>query len=329
MDLKVNEQALGDNWTIYNGDCCDVLKGIPSESVHFCIHSPPFSSLYIYSDSECDMGNCATDEEFFRHYRFAINELFRVTIPGRICAVHCKDLPRYANVYGTTGLIDFPGACIQEFESAGWVFHSRVTIWKCPVTERERTNNNGLLHKTVKRDSSQLRMGMADYLICFRKPPEADNGLMSTVPAARPIGFERYVGQHDFRDNFSHPSKMARKTNAEDASIDIWRRYAEPVWWDIDQTNVLNFKMARDEGDERHICPLQLDLIERAIEIWSLPGETVLSPFAGIGSEGYVAIKSGRKFIGIELKESYYRFACKTLQQEAERKLTEQRQLFN
>lgn len=324
--MQVIDQQSGDNWQLYNGDCVEVLAGLPDNSVHFGIHSPPFSSLYIYSDSESDMGNASSDEEFFHHYSFAIRELFRVTLPGRICAVHCKDLPRYANVYGTTGLIDFPGACIQEFEAAGWVFHSRTTIWKCPVTERERTNNNGLLHKTVKRDSSQLRMGMADYLICFRKPPTADNGLMSDTPVARAKGFERYVGSVDFRDNSNHPSPFARKGSASDQSIDIWRRYAEPVWWDINQTNVLNFQIARSDKDEKHICPLQLDLIERACEIWSNPGDVVLSPFAGIGSEGYVSLKTGRRFVGVELKPSYYRIAGQNLRRAEEE--TQQRSLF-
>lgn len=324
--MQVIDQQSGENWQLYNGDCVEVVGGLPDNSIDFCIHSPPFSSLYIYSDSENDMGNAASDEEFFRHYSYLIRELLRVTVPGRICAVHCKDLPRYANVYGTTGLIDFPGACIQEFEDAGWVFHSRTTIWKCPVTERERTNNNGLLHKTVKRDSSQLRMGMADYLICFRKPPTADSGLMSDKPVTRAKGFERYVGSVDFRDNGSHPSPFARKGSASDQSIDIWRRYAEPVWWDIDQTNVLNFQIARSDKDEKHICPLQLDLIERACEIWSNPGDVVLSPFAGIGSEGYVSLKAGRRFVGVELKPSYYRIAGQNLRRADEE--TQQRTLF-
>ena len=301
-------------WSMYLGDCCEVLKGLPDRSVDFCIHSPPFAGLYIYSDSEADMGNCSTDEEFFRHYAFAIRELFRVTVPGRLCAVHAKDLPRYANVHGTMGLIDFPGACIQEFEAAGWAFHSRVTIWKCPVTERERTNTNGLLHKTVKRDGSQLRQGMADYVLVFRRPPE-DGTLLSEKPVERPHGFARYVGSVSPRANAEglHPSPHARKKSSADASIDIWRRYAEPVWWDISQTNVLNYKVAKDDRDEKHICPLQLDVIERCLEIWTLPGDVVLSPFAGIGSEGFVSVKLGRKFIGVELKESYYRRACRNL----------------
>ena len=325
-ETKCLTQASGKNWTMYCGDCCNVLTGLPDNSIDYGIHSPPFSSLYIYSDSENDMGNAESDEQFFEHYAFAIRELLRVTVPGRLCSVHCKDLPRYANVHGTTGLIDFPGACIQEFESAGWVYHSRVTIWKCPVTERERTNNNGLLHKTVKRDSSQLRQGMADYLLTFRKPP-TDGTLLSSKPASRPVGFRRYIGEVDFQRNDLHPSPNARKKNSKDPSIDIWRRYAEPVWWDIDQTDVLNFRLAKSDNDERHICPLQIGLIERAIEIWSLPGEVVLSPFAGVGSEGVGAIKAGRKFVGIELKDSYFSWACRFLKS-AERQAEESEQLL-
>ncbi len=307
------------DWAMYNGDCCQVLSDLPTNSVDFCIHSPPFSSLYIYSDSESDMGNSADDAEFFKHYQYAIKELNRVTVPGRLCAVHCKDLPLYANRDGTTGLIDFPGMCIQEFEAAGWVYHSRVTIWKCPVTERERTNNNGLLHKTVKRDTSQVRQGMADYLLVFRKRPSEEAGLMSDKPIVRPNGFERYVGLLDPARTHKgdHPAKFARLP-ASQKSIAIWQRYAEPVWWDIDQTDVLNFKMAKAADDEKHICPLQLGLIERAIEIWSLPGEVVLSPFAGVGSEGVGAIRMGRKFVGIELKDSYFDHALKFLNEAVE-----------
>lgn len=310
MAVKVLDSTSGNDWTLYNGDCCEVIKGIPNDSIGFGVHSPPFSSLYIYSDSEADMGNCQSDDEFFQHYAFLIREMLRVTIPGRLVAVHCKDLPRYANIYGTTGLIDFPGMCIQEYESAGWVYHSRVTIWKCPVVERERTNNNGLLHKTVMRDTSQVRQGMADYLLIFRKPPI--DGLMSSAPIVRPKGFERYVGLQDPRQDNSHPSKFARRGENR-GSISIWQRYADPVWWDIDQTRVLNFKLAKSENDERHICPLQLDVIERAVHIWSDEGDVVFSPFAGVGSEGVGALSLGRKFIGIELKDTYYEWACKFL----------------
>lgn len=337
VDNKVLDQKSGENWAMYHGDCVEVMKGIPENSIDFCVHSPPFAQLYIYSDSEADMGNCSDNEEFFQHYRYAIDELFRVTVKGRLCAVHCKDLPKYANVWGTTGLIDFPGACIQEFEDAGWVFHSRITIWKCPVIERERTNNNGLLHKTVKRDTSQVRQGMADYLLIFRKPPEPGT-LLSDKPIVRPRGFDRYIGECDPRqgikpkqegyhetenDNQQHPSRFSRKPST-DGSIAIWQRYADPVWWDINQTNVLNFKQSKRASDRVHICPLQLDVIERAIHIWSDTGETVLSPFAGIGSEGVGALKLGRKFVGVELRKDWFEDACGYLSAiEAETKVPE------
>ena len=312
--MSVINQESGENWTLFHGDCCEVLKDIPENSIDFCIHSPQFANLYIYSDSESDMGNAENDEQFFKHYSYAIRELYRVTVPGRLCAVHCKDLPKYANVWGTTGLIDFPGACIQEFEDAGWVFHSRVTIWKCPVTERERTNNNGLLHKTVKRDTSQVRQGMADYLVVFRKPP-IDGTLMSAKPVIRKRGFDRYIGEHG-SSNDGHPSPFCRKTSSADPSIDIWRRYAEPVWWDVNQTDVLNHKLATTEQDDKHICPLQLGLIERAVDLWTAPGDVVLSPFAGVGSEGVGSLRCGRKFVGIELKDSYFESAIKFLRSE-------------
>ncbi len=253
-----------------------MIREVPDNSIEFGIHSPPFANLYIYSDSEADMGNCADDEEFIKHYEFLIGEMFRATVPGRLCAVHCKDLPKYANRDDTAGLKDFPGQIIAAYERHGWSFHSRVTIWKCPVTERERTNNNGLLHKTVLRDRSQLRQGMADYLIVFRKPPVGT--LMSDKPITRtvektivdgdgltgtvevPAGFDGFVGdpQFDPRTSDYHPSPYARGRNKKreehSESIDVWRRYAEPVWWDISQTDVLNKKEARSESDERHIC---------------------------------------------------------------------------
>ena len=322
------DQAAAENWTLYHGDCCEVVKALPDNSVHISVHSPPFSSLYIYSDSERDMGNCASDEEFIEHYRFLIRRLFRVMIPGRVVAVHCKDLPKYANKHGAAGLIDFPGMIIQAYEAEGFVYHSRVTIWKCPVTERERTNNNGLLHKTATRDRSQLRQGMADFIIAFRKP--GVDGLMSSEPVTigdGTTGFNEYCGDLDPRETIAHPSPFARK--AKDGmreSVRIWQRYAEPVWWDINQTRVLNYKLGRDENDEKHICPLQLDVIHRCLQLWSNPGDVVLSPFAGIGSEGYEAILMGRKFVGIELKESYYRQAIKNLQK-AEQE-TKQASLF-
>lgn len=297
------DQWTSEDATLYLGDSCEVIHGIPDESIHFGIHSPPFSNLYIYSDSEADMGNCKDDDEFFRHYSYLIAELFRTTITGRLCAVHCKDLPKYANSHGTTGLIDFPGRIIREFESCGWSFHSRVTIWKCPVVERERTNNNGLLHKTIMRDRSQVRQGMADYLLVFRKPPIGT--LMSDEPVKDDDGLAYYVGDYSPLEYEGHPSPHARKQKEKTPkSIRIWQRYAEAVWWDVDQMDVLN-KGSKGK-DERHICPLQLGLIERAVHLWSNKGDVVFSPFAGIGSEGVGAIRQGRRFCGIELKEQYF-----------------------
>lgn len=307
----VLDQADGPDWALFRGDCCEVLKGLPPDSIHFGVHSPPFANLYIYSDSEVDMGNCEDMGEFLTHYRYAIREMLRVTIPGRLVAVHCKDLPLYRGRDGEAGLVDFPGAIVRAYVDEGWTFHSRITIWKCPVTERERTNNNGLLHKTVCRDSSQLRQGMADFLLVFRKTPPED--MLSAEPIVRPAGLTEYEGTSDPRQSSYHPSKFARVNGTDNDSITIWRRYAEPVWWDVDQMDVLNYRAATDPQDERHICPLQLGVIRRAIALWTNPGDVVLDPFNGIGSTGVGAIELGRKYLGIELKDSYFGYAVRQL----------------
>jgi len=310
METTNKTTASGTNWTLYNCDCVDLASSMPENSIDFSVYSPPFANLYIYSDSAADMGNCRDDAQFFEQYRYLIRELYRATVPGRLTAIHCKDLPAYFGRDGYSGLKDFPGEIIRAHEAEGWNFHSRVTIWKCPVTERERTNNNGLLHKTIKRDRSQVRQGMADYLIVMRKI--GSEGLMSDKPIASD-GLDRYIGtgEADPRiENSFHPSPYSRNKVASDDSINIWRRYAEPVWWDIDQTDVLNFQIARDSQDEKHICPLQLGVIRRAVQLWSAPGDVVFSPFTGIGSEGVIAVEMGRKFIGSELKESYFKHAA-------------------
>lgn len=313
--MSVIANHIADQYALYNGDCVEVFREIPSSSIDFTIYSPPFCNLYIYSDSCRDMGNAASNEEFFQHYGFLLPEIFRATVPGRLTAVHCKDLPLYRGRDGNCGLTDFPGDIIRAHESAGFVFHSRVTVWKCPVTERERTNNNGLLHKTVMRDSSQVRQGMADYLLTFRKPPGGEEGNLSDKPIVREQGYDRWIGDacEDPRKSTAHPAKFARTGLIDEPSITLHRRYAEPVWWDIDQTDVLNCNMARSENDERHICPLQLGLIRRAVYLWSDEGDTVASPFTGIGSEGYVALQEKRKFIGAELKPEYFKYAVRHL----------------
>lgn len=317
--VGVVDEYLSERSAIYCGDSVRVIEGLPDRSIGFSVFSPPFGNLYIYSQDEADMGNSANHEEFIEHYRFLARQLYRVTKIGRVAALHCKDLPLYRGSDGEAGLIDFPGMLIRVMEDEGWTFHSRVTIWKCPVTERERTNNNGLLHATVCRDSSQIRQGMADYVIAFRRTPQGGDNL-SEDPIARELGFTRFVGDASTDPTMVdfHPSKFARKGRGDGdpirESIVRWRRYAEPVWWDIDQTEVLNFQVAKAADDEKHICPLQLGVIRRCIELWSAPGDVVFSPFAGIGSEGYVAVQEGRKFVGIELKPEYFKWAVKNLQ---------------
>jgi DNA modification methylase len=307
--MNILQQASGENWSLFNADCVELATSLPDNSIDLSVYSPPFANLYIYSDSVADMGNCANTEEFFDQYKFLIREKLRVTVPGRLTVIHCKDLPAYFGSDGYAGLRDFPGDIIRAHESEGWNFHSRVTIWKCPVTERERTNNNGLLHKSVLSDQSQLRQGMADYLIVMRKPPT--EGLRSDKPIARG-GFAGYIGtpEADPRVEGSfHPSKYSRDAVSKTDSINIWRRYAEPVWWDIDQQDVMNFKLAKTGKDEKHICPLQLGVIRRSIQLWSNPDDVVFSPFTGIGSEGVCALEMGRRFIGSELKPEYYEHA--------------------
>jgi DNA modification methylase len=302
-NTKVNKH-IADGWQAWHGDSCIGCKEMETDSVDFAIFSPPFSNLYIYSDSMNDMGNSADSDEFFTHFDFLIRELFRITVNGRLCAVHCKDLPAYKGRDGAAGLIDFPGEIIKHFSDCGWQYHSRVTIWKDPVTEMQRTKNHGLLHKQLCKDSSASRQGMADYLIVFRKWDGHD----FPKPVRGKDGqcrFTTYIGEDG-----------PKKTRSDrDMSIQVWQRYASPVWFDIKQQNVLQgSKHATSENDEKHICPLQLDVINRAIHLWTNKGDTVFSPFMGIGSEGYCAVKMKRKFIGIELKESYYNQAVKNIQ---------------
>lgn len=299
------KQKNGDNWTMYNGDCVELIKGLPDESVGFSVFSPPFASLFTYSDSPRDMGNTDSDEHFFENFRFLIDELMRVIKPGRLVSVHCMNQPSTIQHQGVIGIRDFRGDIIRAFCESGWIYHSEVCIWKCPVVAMQRTKAIGLLHKQVKKDSSLSRQGLPDYVCTFRKPGKNEDPIDG--------GFDRWAGDDSFRSE-------------GDLSIDIWQKYASPVWSDINQTNTLNGRMARNEEDERHICPLQLDVIERCLQLWSKRGDVVLSPFAGIGSEGVSSIKLERKFIGFELKESYFEHACNFLAEE-ESKTTET-QLF-
>lgn len=320
--LKVLDQQQGNGYVLINGDSCEAIKGIPDNSIDLTVSSPPFENLYTYSPSPRDMGNNPDSLKFFEHFDFLIQELYRVTTPGRLAVMHCKDLPLYKGRDGAAGLRDFPGDIIRAFEKHGWVFHSRVTIWKDPVTEMQRTKNNGLLHKTLCRDTSQSRQGMADYLIVMRKWSGEMEGLMeSTKPVTRGselVRFSEYIGEEGPTRYKPGPSPYAGEWwSQEDCdrqfSIDVWQRYASPVWFDINQTNVLNSDLSREPGDERHICPLQLDLIARCVELWSNPGDVVFDPFNGVGSTGYESLKMGRNYIGIELKPSYFKVACQFL----------------
>lgn len=276
--VNVIDQAISDRYALYNGDSAEVLQGIPNDSVHYSIFSPPFASLYTYSNSERDLGNCRTTEEFYEQFKFIVKQLYRVLMPGRLISFHCMDLPLSKERDGIIGIRDFRGELIKLFEECGFVLHSQVCIWKDPVIAMQRTKAIGLLHKQLKKDSCMSRQGIPDYLVTMRKPG---------------------VNQ----EPVSH-------TN-ETFPVEIWQRYASPIWTDINPSDTFQATSARDEKDERHICPLQLTVIRRALNLWTNPGDVVLTPFLGIGSEAYVALELGRRAIGIELKPSYYQQAVK------------------
>lgn len=278
--MNVIGQSVTDQFAVYHADCVDVVRSLPDSSVDFTVFSPPFASLYTYSNSPRDMGNVRDHSEFYEHFRFLVGELLRVTVPGRLLSFHCMNLPTSKSRDGFIGIRDFRGELIRMFTDAGWIFHSEVCIWKDPVTAMQRTKAIGLLHKQLKKDSCLSRQGIPDYLVTVRKPGENPKPVEHT--------------------NDSFP-------------VQIWQKYASPVWMDINPSDTLQYRSAREDKDERHICPLQLEVIRRALKMWSNPGDTVLSPFTGIGSEGYVALQEGRKFIGAELKSSYFRQACANL----------------
>jgi len=282
--MKVIASEVTDRYSAFNADCVEIVADLPTESVGFSLYSPPFSHLFIYSDSERDMGNVKNDEEFFAQYGFLLRELYRVTKWGRLSAVHCSDLSRSKSTHGRIGLYDMPGDIIRCHQATGWTYHSRITVWKDPVTEMQRTKALGLLYKQLQKDSTRSRQGMPDYVLVFRKTGADEK-------AGDPVG-----------------------QDANLFPVTQWQQWASPVWMDINQTNVLNVQAAREDKDEKHLCPLQLDIIERAIRLWTNTGDIVLSPFMGIGSEGVTALKCGRRFIGVELKAAYYRQAVRNLQ---------------
>lgn len=286
--MNVIDQYQTDRYAIYNGDTCEVITAIPSDSIGLSVYSPPFSSLYTYSNSDRDLGNSKNDEEFFTHFEFIVKELYRILMPGRIMAVHCMNLPTSKERDGYIGIKDFRGDLIRLFQSVGFIYHSETCIWKNPVTAMQRTKALGLLHKQIKKDACMNRMGIPDYVVFMRKPgenPERVSNTNETFPV-------------DLWQDYASP---------------IWDEYNSPVWWDINQSNTLN-RMFSDEESERHICPLQLDVIERCVKMYSKEGDTVFTPFMGIGSEVYQAVKMGRKGIGIELKREYFLQAKKNMQ---------------
>lgn len=304
MKLEINclDQVVNDKYAIYNADCFEAIRAVPSESVDFGVHSPPFSGLYKFSNSDRDLSNSEGDQ-FYEHYAFLIQELLRVTKPGRLHSVHVMQLPMTKIRDGAIGMRDFRGEVIRAYEDAGWIFHSEVCIWKDPVVAQQRTKSIRLLHAQIVKDSSISGQGLADYVVTFRKP--GDN----QVPISE--GFDRYIGEPtDEPDRSKYTMPM---DNRNWYSIEIWQRYASPVWMDIRQTRTLQYRGAREEQDEQHISPLQLDVIERCIDLWSNPGDVVLTPFLGIGSEVYSAVEMGRFGIGFELKTSYFNQAVKNI----------------
>ena len=279
--MNVLEQVIENKYAIYNGDSCEIVRAIPDNSIHYTIFSPPFASLYTYSNSDRDMGNSKGDDEFYNHFIFLAKELYRVTMPGRLLSFHCMDLPLMKERDGVIGLKDFPAIIRKIFEDCGFIYHSKVTIWKNPVTEMQRTKALGLLHKQIRKDSTMNRQGIPDYIVTMRKP-----------------------GENPERVSHTH----------ETFPVEVWQNYASTVWMDIRQSDTLQKKSAREDKDERHICPLQLEVIQRCIELWTNPNDIVLDPFAGIGSVPYTAVKMGRRGIGVELKESYYNQAVNNLE---------------
>lgn len=309
MAAKVVKQVITDRYALYNGDCCEVVPSLPEESVGFAVFSPPFADLYSYSDAQEDMGNCSDYKDFFAHFGFLVESLYRVMVPGRVVAVHCMDLPTFKRNGEEIGQKDFPGDIIRCFQKRGFIYHSRFVIWKDPLLAATRTKAIGLAHKQICKDSALCRTGIPDYVLAFRKPGE------NPKPVAHPKGLTAYHGSRPVPRNLDKEFLGPMDThNPYDSRKDkrshwIWQQYASPVWFDIRQENVLPYRKARDKDDQRHICPLQLDTIERCVELWSAPGDVVLTPFMGVGSEVFVAVKNGRKGVGVELKPSYFRQA--------------------
>jgi DNA modification methylase len=311
----VIDQTVTEQWAMYNGDCLAVLPGLPAGSVALTVYSPPFAGLYHYSSDDRDLSNARSYEEFTEHYSYVVEELRRVTMPGRITAVHAADVPN-SNTGKNDSLLDFPGDVIRLHEKLGWKYVSRRAIWKEPLAVRNRTMTKGLAHKTIVEDSTQSTAAGCDYLLAFRAPG------VNTIPVAHPNGLTEYAGARKPPSDVLRYRGWTGKQTENRFSHWVWRQYASAVWDDIrgnmgdralDEGAVLPFRDSRDPDDEKHVHPLQLDVITRAVVLWSNPGELVASPFGGVGSEPYAAVRAGRRGLGVELKPSYYQQALANL----------------
>jgi DNA modification methylase len=313
--MAVKDQIITDRYAIYLGDCIDTMRKLKPESVHLSLYSPPFGGLYHYSSSERDLSNCRNYQEFFEHYEFVVKEIVRLTMPGRMTCVHCMDVP--SGNSGTDYLMDFPGDIIRLHDRLGFKYIARYSVWKEPLNVRNRTMAKNLAHKSIVDDSSRCSVASADYLLVFRRKGN------NPIPIAHPNGLTEYAGER------SIPAELLSYRGHSGNQIEnryshwIWRQYASAFWDDVRIDRVLPFKQGKDEEDEKHIHPLQLDVIDRCLVLWSNPGEVVLTPFMGVGSEVFGAVANGRKAIGIELKASYYRQAVKNLEH-AHKKIIEQ-----
>lgn len=305
MAGSILEQQLTEHYALYNADCMEVLPTLPTGSIHLSVYSPPFAGLYVYSSSERDLSNARNYDEFMEHYGFVVRELHRLSMPGRMSCVHCMDVPTGNS--GRDALRDFPGDIIRLHARHGWDYIARYHVWKEPLTVRNRTLTKGLAHKTIVEDSSRCTVASADYLLTFRKRGE------NPVPIEHPHGLLEYAGERQVPADLLPYRNWRGKQTENRFSHWIWRQYASAFWDDVRLDRVLPFREAREEEDEKHVHPLQLDVIDRCLVLWSNPGETVLSPFAGVGSEVYGAIRAGRRGIGVELKPSYYRQMVKNV----------------
>ena len=319
--MAVMDQVLTDKYAIYNGDCIEVMQKLPAESIHLSVYSPPFGGLYHYSSNDRDLSNCTDYAQFFEHYAYVVRELYRLTLPGRMTAVHCMDVP--SGNSGTDYLIDFPGDIIRLHEKEGFRYIARYAIWKEPLGVRNRTMAKNLAHKTIVDDSSRCSVASADWLLVFRRKGT------NTVPIEHPTGLHEYAGERKMPNELLAYKGWTGNQIENRYSHWIWRNYASAFWDDIRISRVLPFRDAKEEDDEKHVHPLQLDVIDRVIQLWSNPGEKVLTPFMGVGSEVYGAVCAGRLGIGMELKASYFKQAKLNVESAGTSKIEDQVDIFD